>query len=125
AYADREAFYGDVVGVPLDRLLSDAYAAERRRLVGEDASAELRPGGGRLPKLVEAAAMVGAGEPTLGDTVHVDVADRFGNVVSATPSGGWLQSWPVIPELGWQLGTRGQVCGLAEGVPSSPARGRG
>jgi gamma-glutamyltranspeptidase / glutathione hydrolase len=124
AYADRDAFYGDEAGVPLDRLLSDAYAAERRRLVGGYASGELRPGGGRLPKLVEAAAVVGAGEPTLGDTVHVDVADRFGNVVSATPSGGWLQSSPVIPELGWPLGTRAQMFWLEEGLPSSLAPGR-
>jgi gamma-glutamyltranspeptidase/glutathione hydrolase len=124
AYADREAFYGDVDGVPLDHLLSPEYAAERRRLVGDEASAELRPGGGRLPKLVHAAAMVGVGEPTLGDTVHVDVADRFGNVVSATPSGGWLQSSPVIPELGWPLGTRAQMFWLEEGLPSSLAPGR-
>ncbi len=48
AFADREAFYGDV-DVPLERLLSREYNDERRLLVGEEASAELRPGGGRLP----------------------------------------------------------------------------
>jgi len=66
---------------------------------------------------------VGAGEPTRavgsGDTVHLDVADRFGNLVSATPSGGWLQSSPVIPELGWPLGTRAQMFWLEPGLPSS------
>ena len=124
AYADRDAFYGDVDDVPLDHLLSDAYAAERRQLVGDDASAELRPGGGRLPKVAEAAAMLGMGEPTRGDTVHLDVADRFGNVVSATPSGGWLQSSQVIPDLGWPLGTRAQMFWLEEGLPSSLAPGR-
>jgi gamma-glutamyltranspeptidase/glutathione hydrolase len=117
AFADREAFYGDT-DVPLDHLLSREYNDERRQLIGEDASAELRPGGGRLPRLVEAEATVGSGEPT-GDTVHLDVADRFGNLVSATPSGGWLQSSPVIPELGWPLGTRGQMFWLEEGLPSS------
>jgi gamma-glutamyltranspeptidase / glutathione hydrolase len=121
AFADREAFYGDpsFVDVPLERLLSAEYNDERRALVGEEASGELRPGGGRLPTLVEAAATVGAGEPTRGDTVHLDVADRFGNFVSATPSGGWLQSSPVIPGLGWPLGTRAQMFWLEEGLPSS------
>jgi gamma-glutamyltranspeptidase / glutathione hydrolase len=118
AFADREAFYGDT-DVPLVRLLSREYNDERRRLVGEEASAELRPGGGRLPRLVTADETVGGGEPTLGDTVHLDVADRFGNLLSATPSGGWLQSSPVIAELGWPLGTRAQMFWLEEGLPSS------
>ena len=120
AFADREAFYGDV-DVPLERLLSPEYNEERRQLVGEEASGELRPGGGRLPRLVEAELTVGAGEPTRGDTVHVDVADRFGNVLAATPSGGWLQSSPVIPELGWPLGSRAQMFWLEEGLPTSLA----
>jgi gamma-glutamyltranspeptidase / glutathione hydrolase len=120
AFADREAFYGDVE-VPLEHLLSDEYNDRRRRLVGEAASHELRPGGRRLPELVDAAATVGAGEPTVGDTVHVDVADRFGNLVSATPSGGWLHSSPTIPALGWPLGTRAQMFWLEEGLPSSLA----
>ena len=98
AFADREAYYGDpgFVEVPLDTLLSTDYNDERRSLIAVQASDALRPGGGRLPKLVEAVATVGAGEPTRGDTVHLDIADRFGNLVSATPSGGWLQSSPVI-----------------------------
>jgi gamma-glutamyltranspeptidase / glutathione hydrolase len=126
AFADREAFYGDpsFVDVPLERLLSAEYNDERRALVGDEASGELRPGGGQLPTLVEAAATVGAGEPTRGDTVHLDVADRFGNFVSATPSGGWLQSSPVIPELGWPLGTRAQMFWLEEGLPSSLEPGK-
>jgi gamma-glutamyltranspeptidase/glutathione hydrolase len=126
AFADREAFYGDpfFVDVPLDRLLSAEYNDERRALIGDEASAELRPGGGRLPALVEATTTVGAGEPTLGDTVHLDVADRFGNFVSATPSGGWLQSSPVIPGLGWPLGTRAQMFWLEEGLPSSLEPGK-
>jgi gamma-glutamyltranspeptidase/glutathione hydrolase len=121
AFADREAYYGDpdFVDVPLDRLLSTAYNDERRALVGEEASDELRPGGGRLPRLVEAVTTVGAGEPTRGDTVHLDVADRHGNLVSATPSGGWLHSSPVIRELGWPLGTRAQMFWLEPGLPTS------
>ena len=126
AFADRDAFYGDpaFVEVPLDHLLSPEYSDERRLLVGESASGELRPGGGRLPTLVDAPETVGAGEPTRGDTVHLDVADRFGNLVSATPSGGWLQSSPVIPSLGWPLGTRAQMFWLEEGLPSSLAPGK-
>jgi gamma-glutamyltranspeptidase/glutathione hydrolase len=126
AFADREAYYGDpgFVEVPLDMLLSADYNDERRSLIGDEASDELRPGGGRLPTLVEAATSVGAGEPTRGDTVHLDVADRFGNLVSATPSGGWLQSSPVISELGWPLGTRAQMFWLEEGLPASLVPGK-
>ncbi len=64
--------------------------------------------------------------PTLGpgDTCHLDVADRFGNIVSATPSGGWLQSSPVIPGLGFCLGTRAQMFTLTPGLASTLAPGR-
>jgi gamma-glutamyltranspeptidase/glutathione hydrolase len=117
AFADRDALYGDAE-VRLDILLSDEYASERRTLVGEDASEAYKPGYGRLPQVRDAAPAVGAGEPSQG-TCHLDVADRFGNVLSATPSGGWLHSSPVIPPLGWPLGTRAQMFWLEEGLPSS------
>jgi gamma-glutamyltranspeptidase/glutathione hydrolase len=121
AFADRDASYGD--GADVSELLTAGYAAERRALVGEQASGELRPGRGRLPRLPgdAPAGALGVGEPTRGDTVHLDVADRFGNLVSATPSGGWLQSSPTIPALGWPLGTRAQMFWLEEGLPSSLA----
>ena len=124
AFADREAWYGDpdFVDVPMEMLLSKEYAAERRALVGERASAELRPGGegARLPGPVAAvAAAPGVGEPTRGDTVHLDVVDRWGNMVTATPSGGWLWGAPVIPELGFCLGTRAQMFWLEDGLPNS------
>ncbi len=61
---------------------------------------------------------------TRGDTCHLDVVDRWGNMVAATPSGGWLQSNPVVPELGFPLGTRLQMCRLEEGLPSSLTPGR-
>ena len=126
AFADREAWYGDSAPVPLDLLLSREYAAERRALVDEAASGELRPGGPnpRLARPGTAPAMPGIGEPTLGDTCHLDVADRFGNLVSATPSGGWLQSSPAVLELGFCLGTRAQMFWLEDGLPSSLAPGR-
>lgn len=118
AFADRDALYGDAE-VPLDTLLSPEYNDRRRALVGEEASVGYEPGLGRLPALVEADLTPGAGEPTRGDTVHLDVVDRFGNMLSATPSGGWLQSSPVIPSLGWPLGTRAQMFWLEDGLPSS------
>jgi gamma-glutamyltranspeptidase/glutathione hydrolase len=143
AYADREKFYGDpdFVEVPMAALLSDAYNDERRKLVGDKASLELRPGsvegfGGEVKvRRAEgeraAVGAMGAGEPTVGrlgevrgDTVHFDIVDRAGNMISATPSGGWLQSSPVIPELGFGLGTRGQMFWLEEGHPASLAPGK-
>jgi gamma-glutamyltranspeptidase / glutathione hydrolase len=123
AFADRDALYGDTGDVPIERLLSKSYTDARRALVGEDASSAHEPGLGRLPTIRSVAATAGSGEPTRGDTVHLDVVDRFGNMVSATPSGGWLQSSPVIPELGWPLGTRAQMFWLEEGLPSSLAPG--
>jgi gamma-glutamyltranspeptidase/glutathione hydrolase len=121
AFADRDALYGDALPVPLDTLLSAEYNDERRRLVTDEASAELRPGLGHLPALHTPSdtLSLGIGEPTRGDTVHLDVADRFGNLLSATPSGGWLQSSPVVPALGWPLGSRAQMFWLEEGLASS------
>ena len=145
AFADREAFYGDpdFVEVPLETLLGEAYNEARRPLIGAQASRQLRPGeipghGGRIDYRVAAGAQdqfhlgaMGAGEPTLsgagetrGDTCHVDVVDRDGNMVSASPSGGWLQGSPVVPGLGFCLGTRAQMFGLEEGRPASLAPGK-
>jgi gamma-glutamyltranspeptidase/glutathione hydrolase len=76
-------------------------------------------------------AAMGVGEPTVaptgetrGDTCHIDVVDRWGNMVSATPSGGWLQSSPAIPELGFCLGTRLQMTWLEPGTPSTLRPGK-
>ncbi|MGW7066248.1 gamma-glutamyltransferase family protein [Streptomyces sp. NPDC054855] len=165
AMADREAWYGDADGagtVPVADLLSEAYNEERRTLIGEKASHDLRPGspGGRTPKVSAHASAVAAGEPgfdalglpgagageptvaksgtspvpgepavsadgaTRGDTCHLDIVDRWGNMVAATPSGGWLQSNPVVPELGFPLGTRLQMAWLEEGLPNSLTPGR-
>ncbi len=143
AMADREAHYGDpdFVDVPVEDLLSEEYNAERRKLIGDTASMELRPGApsgvpadishlaARPPHPLGPLAGFGGGEPTTqtlgpGDTCHLDVADRWGNMVSATPSGGWLQSSPVIPELGFCLGTRAQMFWLTEGLPASLEPGK-
>lgn len=137
AFADREAWYGDprFVDVPTDALLAQGYSDARRRLVTDRASLELRPGSpdGHVPTLpplaVErgmAGPPSGVGEPTVdargatrGDTCHVDTVDRDGLMVSATPSGGWLQSSPTIPTLGFCLGTRAQMFWLTPGLASS------
>ncbi|MFI4995500.1 MAG: gamma-glutamyltransferase family protein, partial [Hyphomicrobiales bacterium] len=162
AFADREVYYGDPKFsiVPMEKLLDEAYAAGRRRLVTERASRELRPGllPGFEEQVAKTFAMLAKGggqasslltrEPTMahllpgsqrgnapvtplaarsarrGDTVHIDVIDRHGNMISATPSGGWLQSSPVIPGLGFCLNTRGQMFWLDEGLPSSLEPGK-
>ncbi|WP_327397227.1 gamma-glutamyltransferase family protein [Streptomyces phaeochromogenes] len=67
---------------------------------------------------------VSADGATRGDTCHLDIVDRWGNMVAATPSGGWLQSNPVVPELGFPLGTRLQMAWLDEGLPNSLTPGR-
>jgi gamma-glutamyltranspeptidase/glutathione hydrolase len=140
AFADREAWFGDGGDVPMSELLAPAYVASRRTLVGATASRELRPGspGGREPRVAahvlkgaSLAVPVGLGEPTVassgetrGDTCHVDVVDRWGNIISATPSGGWLQSSPTVPGLGFCLGSRMQMFWLEEGLASTVAPGR-
>ncbi|MET7735351.1 gamma-glutamyltransferase [Streptomyces sp. NPDC005402] len=67
---------------------------------------------------------IGPDGTTRGDTCHLAVVDRWGNMVAATPSGGWLQSNPVVPELGFPLGTRLQMTWLEEGLPNSLTPGR-
>jgi gamma-glutamyltranspeptidase/glutathione hydrolase len=128
ALADRDAHFGD--GASLEALLSADTIAERRGMITDRASHEFRPAtlDGRAPftpPLVHVPGASGAGEPTVdrtgqtrGDTCHIDVVDRWGNIVAVTPSGGWLQSSPTIPELGFCLGTRLQMTWLDPASPS-------
>lgn len=144
AFADREVFYGDpnFSDVPMQTLLSAAYNDERRKLVdSEHASLAFRPGA--IGDSAARAALIianagreqpggfGQGEPTFaplpelrGDTVHLDVVDRWGNMVSATPSGGWLQASPAVPGLGFNVTTRAQMFWLEPRLPSSLGPGR-
>ncbi|RFA18170.1 gamma-glutamyltransferase family protein [Subtercola boreus] len=141
ALADRDAYYGeDIDPSVLETLVSESYASERRVLIGDAASRELRPGlvpGGLAPfrpPLVRAGDEESdptVGEPTVsaagvtrGDTCHIDIIDRWGNAISVTPSGGWLQSSPTIPSLGFALGTRLQMTWLDEASPSALLPGR-
>ena len=142
--ADREAYYGDPKfhDLPIERLLSKDYADLRRAQITGEASLALRPGAvpgyeawadaavARSLKTNIPGPSVGAGEPTMahlterrGDTVHIDVVDRWGNMISATPSGGWLQSSPVIPGLGVPLNSRAQMFWLQDGLATSLAPG--
>ncbi|MGO2534292.1 gamma-glutamyltransferase family protein [Arthrobacter rhombi] len=146
AMADREAYFGDT-DVPLEYLLGAEYTAQRRNLITERASHDFRPGTvpGYAPFVPELrteepsparadgakTGFAGVGEPTVrpsgetrGDTCHLDVVDRWGNMVSATPSGGWLQSSPNIPALGFCLGTRLQMTWLQQGSPSTLTPGK-
>ncbi|HEX7351310.1 gamma-glutamyltransferase family protein [Brachybacterium sp.] len=140
AYADRDAHFGDG-DVDLAQLLSPEHLASRRALITGTASRELRPSmlgqspaplpplrtEDELARLRGAAIdLGGSGEPTVrptgearGDTCHLDVVDRWGNIISATPSGGWLQSSPAIPQLGFCLGTRLQMTWLDESLPTA------
>jgi gamma-glutamyltranspeptidase/glutathione hydrolase len=138
AFADREAWYGDAADVPIEALLSNEYTDGRRSLIANQASDVLRPGApaGRAPRLPRFARepsrgdrSMSIGEPTAaaedrGDTCHVDVADRYGNLVSATPSGGWLHSNPIVPGLGFPLGTRAQMFNLEAGLPNALKPGK-
>ena len=144
SFADREAYYGDpdYVQVPIEDLLSKEYNERRRNLISNDASLEFRPG--KIPgfkvcmpefdssgRTDDGITNLGIGEPTVskkgetsGDTCHVDVVDRWGNMVAATPSGGWLASSPIIPELGFCLNSRAQMFWLQEGLPSTLEPGK-
>jgi gamma-glutamyltranspeptidase/glutathione hydrolase len=135
AFADREACYADPrhAAVPLDVLLSADYAARRRRLVDpRRASLELRPGLGALPagwplRVAEPAAAPPLEPQALaaargrGDTTQCVAADAAGNLVSATPSGGWIPTSPVIPGLGFPIGTRAQMFCLDASHPNCVA----
>ncbi|NUN48790.1 MAG: gamma-glutamyltransferase, partial [Candidatus Brocadiae bacterium] len=123
AFADREAWYGDPgFAAPPASLLDPDYAARRRTLIGPDASLRLRPGLGATA-LPWTGGIVDRGfEPLaahIGDTTHVDAADRDGLMIAATPSGGWIQSNPLVPGLGFAPGTRLQMFNL---LPSHPNR---
>ena len=125
AFADREAYYADpeFETVPLDGLLSKRYADLRRALIDpKSASIELRPG-----DPITMRALIAAGvqpRPWGNGTIHVTTADRHGNMVACTASGGWIPSSPVIDTLGFPLGTRMQTFYLDERHPNALKPGK-
>jgi gamma-glutamyltranspeptidase/glutathione hydrolase len=137
AFADRDACYADprFENVPLERLLSRRYAEERRALIDPArASRELRPGTGSLPAgwpLLSQQPADTPAEPQAfaaaagrSDTTQCVAADAHGNLVSATPSGGWILTSPVIPGLGFPIGTRAQMFVLDPEHPNCVAPGK-
>ena len=141
AFADREAYYGDphFDQVNWNILLSDEYSQSRSNLIGTEASLDMRPGlaGHQIPsyalrpvgadnrlslELEESIIKdLGLGHAHIGDTTHLDAMDHAGNMIAATPSGGWLGTSPVIRGLGFPLGTRGQMFYLNPQRPNSLA----
>lgn len=138
AYADRGAYYGDpkFAFVPLTELLSAEYSLRRRRLITAEASSDVVCGestlvpeaasrfrdriGSVARKRGEMSTLVGAEKCT----VHIDAVDRWGNMIAATQSGGWIDDSPVIPSLGFPLSTRGQMFNLSESSPNCVAPGK-
>jgi gamma-glutamyltranspeptidase / glutathione hydrolase len=110
AYADREQWYGDPrhIKVPASGLLSNEYAELRASLIDTGrADGTMRPGDPRREgrAVLPEAERLGGADWGQG-TVHVDVIDAEGSLVSATPSGGWLKSSEVMSALGFPLGNR-------------------
>lgn len=109
-FADRERFYGDprFVDVPLDRLLSDDYARQRRGDIRPDKAWPGLPPYGNFGAGAGGAIKASAAAPSRAhlDTSYVCVTDRHGNVFSATPSDTSAEG-PVIPGTGLVPSTRG------------------
>ena len=126
AFADREAYYGDpeFIDVPLDGLLSDRYAAIRRQLIDSaHASMDQRPGDPIAMRQLREAPAADA-RPWGAGTIHVTAADRDGNMIAVTASGGWIPSSPVIDALGFPLGSRMQTFYLDEHHPNALVPGK-
>lgn len=125
AFADRERLLGDprFVEVPVDRLISDDYADERRRALDpRRAWPELPPPG--IADAARRAVPLGIGEPPPPpDTSYVCVVDRWGNAFSATPSDVSYQS-PVIPGTGLVPSSRGSASWGDPRHPSGVAPGK-
>ena len=126
AFADREQYYGDprLVDVPLDALLSEAYAKVRRALIDPaHASLDLRPGDPRRLRPLLEGPRPAPGLPGHG-TIHVNVVDRERNMVSATASGAWLSASPIVPALGFPLSSRCQTFSLDPAHANAVAPGK-
>ncbi len=129
SFADRERYYGDphFVEVPLETLLSEDYAAERRRLIRPDrAWPELPPAGeiGNVAGGETAGRREIAGSPPApADTSYVGVVDRAGNAFSCNPSDVTYES-PIVPGTGLCPSARGSQSWAVRGHASSVAPGK-
>jgi len=130
ALADRDAFYGDpdFAPVPAGGLLSDAYAAQRRKLIDPlTADNTARPGdpwkfqAASVPPARPRATVASVGVPPgpSPDTTTINVADAQGNLFSASPSSAWFAGGTFIAgDTGVPLGNRMQAFVLDEGHPN-------
>ncbi len=135
AYDDRNAYLGDpaFASVPLKGLLSKAYAADRRKLIGPEAFLEYRPGDPfafdpdvKPPAVRYQPHSQGTKAANgSGDTTCVDAVDKDGNLFSATPSSGWMIGGAFIAgDTGVPLSNRMQVFDLDPASPNVLAGGK-
>ncbi len=118
AMADRDEYYGDpaFVGVPLPALLSDPYTEIRRPLIDmQAASLEVRPGD---PYHMEPLKEGGVFRPGTGGTTTCVIADRWGNVVAATPSANVHKDEPTGGATGVSYGNRLRSLNTTPGHPN-------
>jgi len=114
--ADRDEYYGDPLfaDVPMKALLSDEYTAIRRPLIDmTKASDEIRPGD---PITMKAVKGPGTYRPGQSGTTTCVVADRWGNMVAATPSGN--RPYALCEELGVAHGNRLRSLNTTTGHPN-------
>ncbi|HMC01491.1 MAG TPA: gamma-glutamyltransferase [Flavobacteriaceae bacterium] len=100
AFEDRAKYYADMdfANVPVEELLSDDYANERRQLIDETAG------------------IYNAGEISKGETIYLTVADKHGNMISLIQSNyRGMGSGMVPPKLGFMLQDRGELFSLKRG----------
>ena len=125
AMADRDTYLGDMdfIRIPYEGLLSERYAADRRKLIDAGkASLEFRPGdpskymkGFEATKRPPDFTLEGEGDHT-GDTSYISVVDRQRNAVSFTPSlHSNFGSKVVMGNLGFLLNCRGDYYSLVPG----------
>jgi gamma-glutamyltranspeptidase/glutathione hydrolase len=115
-FADRDRYYGDprFISVPMTALLSDGYTRMRRSLIDMgEASHEVRPGD---PINMQPVIPGGTYSPGEGGTTTCVVADRWGNLVAATPSANG--PYAVCPKLGVAHGNRLRSMNTTAGHPN-------
>src|SRR5437899_6342111 len=111
AWADRAKFYADpaFAKIPLTKLISKDYAAERRKLIDPS----------------RAAKTVAAGKIDNGDTIYMCTADDEGNMVSLIPSNYCgMGSGIVVPGLGFMFHDRGELFSMEPGHANVYAPGK-
>ena len=122
AMADRDEFYGDpeFVKVPLKQLLSPGYARMRRGLIDpKKASLKRRPGDPLAGRPLRGPLVASNRNYTIPvqDTTTCLAADRFGNVVAATPSCNLVGNQPGPPGV-----TQGNRLRSLNTTPGHPNR---